>query len=221
MALSFEPVRAPADRLREAGLLASAAILVEFASSTKRGHEVDVRVFRAVNRGLGESSDLVFGGLTELGSITASAAAAAVLAASGRRRAALRGAGAAGSMWLLGQGLKKLYVRVRPYDRLPDLVRLLIGRPAGTSWPSSHPAVIGAFLTVAGEELGLSRAERAALTALAGAVAVSRVYLGVHYPSDVVAGMLLGRAVAQAWLAAGGTSSSSAAGRPSTAPTGR
>ena len=60
-----------------------------------------------------------------------------------------------------------------------------------------------AFLTVAGEELGLSAAERRALAALAVAVAASRVYLGVHYPSDVVAGLLLGRAVGLAWLAAG------------------
>ena len=38
-------------------------------------------------------------------------------------------------MWLVGQGLKRLYLRVRPYDALPDAVRLLIGRPSGTSWP--------------------------------------------------------------------------------------
>ena len=92
----------------------------------------------------------------------------------GRRRAALLGAGAAGSMWLVGQGMKKLYDRMRPYDRLPDVVRLLIGRPPGTSWPSSHPAVILAFLTVAGEELGLSRAERAAVGSIAGLVARGR-----------------------------------------------
>jgi membrane-associated phospholipid phosphatase len=201
MTTPAEPTRAPADRMREAGLLAGAALLVEFASSTRRGERVDLAVFRAVNGGSGPSADAFFGGLTELGSITGSVTAVAALAAGGRRRTALRGAGAAGSMWLLGQALKQLYLRKRPYDRLPETVRLLIGRPAGTSWPSSHPAVLLAFLTVAGEELGLSRAERAALTGLAGAVAVSRVYLGVHYPSDVVAGLLLGRAVGQAWLA--------------------
>jgi len=200
--------RSAADRLREAGLLSGAAMLVEFASSTDRGHRVDIAVFRKVNHGLGGTADAFFGGLTELGSITASAAGAAVLALGGRRRAALMGAGAAGSMWLLGQALKKLYLRVRPYDRIPDLVRLLIGRPPGTSWPSSHPAVLLAFLTVAGEELGLSRSERAGLTALNGLVAMSRTYLGVHYPSDVIAGMLFGRAVAQVWLAAGGTKAS-------------
>jgi undecaprenyl-diphosphatase len=202
--------RAPGDRLREAALLSSAAVLVEFASSSKRGERVDLALFRALNRGHGDRADAFFGGLTELGSITSPVVASAVIAAGGRRGTALRAVGAAGSTWLLGQGLKKLYLRARPYDRLPEVVRLLIGRPAGTSWPSSHPAVLVAFLTVAGEELGLSRIELAALNGLAGLVALSRVYLGVHYPSDIVAGLLLGRAVGQAWLAAGGTRSSDA-----------
>ena len=192
-----------ASALRRASVLASAAILVEAASSSRAGQRVDQRLFRMINRGHGPRADVVFDGLTELGSITASAAAGTVLAAAGHRRTALRAVGAAGTMWLVGQGLKRLYLRARPYDALPEIVRLLIGKPKGTSWPSSHPAVLLAFCTVAGEELGLSRTERRALLALAGIVAASRVYLGVHYPSDVVAGLLLGRAVADVWLAAG------------------
>ena len=188
-------------RIDRAAVLVAAALAVELTSSSKPGLKVDRRVFRAVNRGGGAVLDRFFAGITELGSITASAGAASVLAVGGRRRASARGLGAAGTMWLLGQGLKRLYLRVRPYDALPGVVRLLIGRPSGTSWPSAHPATIFAFLTVAGEELGLSRTERRALAGVAGLVAVSRVYLGVHYPSDVVAGLLIGRAVGLAWLA--------------------
>lgn len=185
-----------------AASLAAAALAIEALSSSRAGSRVDRRAFAAVNRGHGRAADAAFASVTELGSIAASAGAAGALAASGHRRAAVNGLGAAAATWALGQVLKKVYLRARPYDALPLTVRLLIGRPAGTSWPSSHPAVLLAFLTVAGEELALSRSQRAALTTLAGVVALSRVYLGVHYPSDVVAGLLLGRAAGLAWLAA-------------------
>jgi membrane-associated phospholipid phosphatase len=75
----------------------------------------------------------------------------------------------------------------------------MIAEPNGTSWPSSHPAVLTTFTRVAARELGLGAVSSAALTALDGAVAASRVYLGVHYPSDVGSGLLFGRAVARLW----------------------
>jgi membrane-associated phospholipid phosphatase len=187
-------------RLEWAAALSGLALMVELASSSRRGRDLDRRLFRALNAGRGGAADRFFGGVTELGSIAASTGAAAVLVATRRPRPAARALGAAATMWVLGQALKESYLRVRPFDALPDIVRLLIGKPAGTSWPSSHPAVLLAFLTVAGEELGLSPSRRAALTGIAGAVAASRVYLGVHYPSDVVAGLMLGRAVGMIWL---------------------
>ena len=185
--------------------LAAGAMAVEAMSSTHPGRRVDRCLFGAVNRGHGVAADAIMGALTELGAITASAGAAGVLAAAGRRGAAARGLGAATTTWVLGQALKRAYHRARPYEALPEVVRLLIARPSGTSWPSSHPAVLLALVTAAGHDLGLSPARRAALTALACAVAGSRVYLGVHYPSDVVAGLMLGGAVGLAWSAPGRT----------------
>jgi undecaprenyl-diphosphatase len=185
--------------LARAAALTGAAVAVGVWSSGGRGEDLDAEAFHALNRGRGLTADRLFGGVTELGSWWASAAAAAALAATGSRRAAVRGLTAASITWLAGQGLKRVFLRSRPYEADPEGVRLMIERPHAASWPSSHPAVLLTFLTVAAREAGLGRASRAALTGLCGLVGVSRTYVGVHYPSDVAGGLLLGRAVAEAW----------------------
>ena len=188
--------------------LAGAAVAAGVFVSGGFGRRADAEAFRALNLDSGPAADRLSTGITELGSIWASIGAAAVLAAGGRRRAAAKGLGAASVAWLAGQGLKRVFLRPRPHVSHGDGsdgvngqadVRLLIEPPHSTSWPSSHPAVLLAFVTVAGRELGLSRAARAGLTGLAAAVGVSRTHVGVHYPGDVVGGLLLGRAVADAW----------------------
>jgi undecaprenyl-diphosphatase len=181
--------------LRAAGL-AGAAIAVGVWTSSGRGREVDEDAFRALNRDRGPAADGVLHGVTELGSIWASAGAAAVLAVGGRRRAAARGIAAAGLTWLAGQGLKKVFGRPRPYTADPDGVRLMITPPRATSWPSSHPAVLLAFTSAAAGELGLGRLGRACLDATGLLVGASRSHVGVHYPADVVGGVLVGKAVA-------------------------
>jgi membrane-associated phospholipid phosphatase len=183
--------------VRVAGL-AGAALATGLLASTELGERVDLGLFRAVNRGRGPGADRFFRGITDLGSIWASIGAAGVLAAAGRRRAAATGLAAASAAWLAGQGLKRLFDRPRPYVANPDGVRLLAQPPRATSWPSSHPAVLLAFETVAGRDLELSRAARTALRGLAAAVGISRTYVGVHYPADVLGGLLLGQAVADA-----------------------
>lgn len=182
-----------------ATLAGGAALVGHIALRTPSGREVDEELRVAVNAGHGPAADRFFGGVTELGSLYAAGAAAGSLAVLGRSRVAASAAGAATATWLLGQGVKKLVDRPRPYDADADGTRTLIAEPMGTSWPSSHPAVLTAFTRVAGRELTLGRAARSGLTALDLSVAASRVYLGVHYPSDVVAGLLMGRAVARLW----------------------
>jgi membrane-associated phospholipid phosphatase len=178
--------------------LGGAALAVGALTSAGPGRDLDVEAFGAGNRDRGPAADRLFRGVTELGSIWASVGAASVLAAAGRRRAATRGLAAASLAWVAGQGLKSLFLRPRPYDAgLPGMT-LRTGPPNGTSWPSSHPAVLLAFVTVATRELGASRGVRTALDLLSGAVGVSRVYMGVHYPADVAGGLLLGKGVAAA-----------------------
>jgi membrane-associated phospholipid phosphatase len=84
----------------------------------------------------------------------------------------------------------KLVVR-RPRPRLRGLPPL-VGTPTQLSFPSAHAtsSFAGAY---AYRRLGLPAAP---LYALAAALAWSRVYLGVHYPSDVLAGSVLGTSIA-------------------------
>jgi membrane-associated phospholipid phosphatase len=186
---------------RRALLLGAGALLVAAATVRGRGRRLDDRLFGWANGRLHHPVlDEAFRAITELGSLWAAAGAAGAMAAGGRRREAADALGAATTMWLLGQGLKRAFRRLRPYEAdLPGPRRLLIGKPHGASWPSSHPATLLAFVSVAGRDLRLGAGARAALTGLAGAIGASRVALGVHYPADVVGGLLLGRAVGEAW----------------------
>jgi undecaprenyl-diphosphatase len=86
----------------------------------------------------------------------------------------------------------KLTVRRRRPDRaVPEGRRLK--QPGSSSFPSGHAASAAAFSGVIGREIPQLWLP---VNALAGTVALSRVYTGVHYPGDVLAGWLLGKSVA-------------------------
>ena len=117
------------------------------------------------------------------------AAGAALAAADAPRRRAWAACAALGPAAIgLNYGIKLLARRPRPVLKgLPPLG----GAPSGLSFPSAHATSSFAVATA------MARVDRRAAVALvpAAAVAAGRPYLGMHYPSDVAVGVLLGVAL--------------------------
>ncbi|MEV5509667.1 bifunctional phosphatase PAP2/diacylglycerol kinase family protein [Streptomyces orinoci] len=118
------------------------------------------------------------------------AGGAALLGGPRAGRAALRGvaslAVASATVNTLG---KRTVRRGRPVLDAVPVIRRLSRQPFTTSFPSGHAASAAAFATgVALERPGWGLA----LAPLAASVCFSRVYTGVHYPGDVLAGAALG-----------------------------
>lgn len=84
--------------------------------------------------------------------------------------------------------LKNLFARTRPYD-VNTMVQLLVPKLHDFSFPSGHTSA--SFTTVSALFLAKNKAWKPALV-LACLIAVSRLYLYVHYPTDVLGGILLG-----------------------------
>ncbi|AXK31973.1 phosphatase PAP2 family protein [Streptomyces armeniacus] len=118
------------------------------------------------------------------------AAGIAVAGTPKARRAAVRGvaslAVASGAVNTLG---KRAVRRARPLVDTVPVIRRLHRQPVTTSFPSGHAASAAAFATGVALE---SPRWGAAVAPVAAAVAFSRVYTGVHYPGDVLAGAAIG-----------------------------
>ena len=98
--------------------------------------------------------------------------------------------------WTVAEGGKYLFNRARPFISDTEIAPL-IKTPSSSSFPSGHSA------TAAAGAITLSAVYPSFAPALllSGAlVALSRIYLGVHYPFDVLAGLLIGTATAAAVL---------------------
>ena len=109
--------------------------------------------------------------------------------------------GVAGSVWAAGAALVALGIgqliggaigRARPYEAMNG-VHLLVDKTTDFSFPSDHATAAGAVavgLLLTNRRWGIIAA------ALAVVMAFTRVYVGAHYPADVLAGLALGGIVA-------------------------
>ncbi|HUE26361.1 MAG TPA: phosphatase PAP2 family protein [Solirubrobacteraceae bacterium] len=162
---------------------------------------IDLAVYSAIAETPTPSLDLALRRLSRAANYSRlSIASAAVLSVGcgprGREAAKLGLASVFITSAILNLGVKPVFRRRRP-DRAGQHVprSRRVRMPSSTAFPSGHSASAFAFATGVGQELP---AAGFPLRALATAVAYSRVHTGVHYPSDVIAGALVGSALAQA-----------------------
>lgn len=104
--------------------------------------------------------------------------------------------GAIALSWTLAEGTKYLFDRRRPFVHDTSIAPL-IKTPSSSSFPSGHSATAGAGAL----SLSVLYPALAALILPAGILTMlSRIYLGVHYPFDVMVGALIGVTTASAFL---------------------
>jgi undecaprenyl-diphosphatase len=107
----------------------------------------------------------------------------------------------AGSVWAaaaavialgIGQVIGGVIDRARPYEAMSGIL-VIVDKTTDFSFPSDHATAVGA---VAVGLLFTNRRWGTIATILAVLMAFARVYVGAHYPGDVLAGLVLGGAIA-------------------------
>lgn len=182
-------------------IVAAADTFTDIAAALKAHNpivqRVDAAIYEWFSRSRTPFRNALFVGITTSGSAVPMglAVAMAVILLTGRRRfrwAAYLGITAAGGV-LLNQLLKLHFARQRP-----DLMEAILGAD-GYSFPSGHAMggtiVLGALGYLAARSAPTWRVKSAVLAALATvdlAIGISRLYLGVHWTSDVLAGFAAG-----------------------------
>ena len=130
-----------------------------------------------------------FSKLGEHGALWLALSGAGAALDTGRRGDFLRAGRTVLASFAANQAIKLVVRRPRPQlDDLPLIVKTMSNR----SYPSAH-----ATTSAAGARALSPLLPPAPLYAVAAALALSRPYLGVHYPSDTLAGAILGAAVAE------------------------
>ncbi|HEX2945269.1 MAG TPA: phosphatase PAP2 family protein [Clostridia bacterium] len=97
------------------------------------------------------------------------------------------------SLWLVVEFLKVVICRTRPYIKLAD-ARIVGSRAGGHSFPSGHTSQIFFLAALISHYHQFNLSGWLILYGVALLVGVTRIYVGMHYPRDVMGGAALGTA---------------------------
>jgi membrane-associated phospholipid phosphatase len=201
--LTLFTIWAPGEQLRILGralvaqrsLILASLVLVLLGLSLlwARGQEIDNRAFLFFNlwgyrpRWL----DISVAAISQIGNGLAATGYALYLYFHLNRDLALQIALGTLTLSILVEGLKEVTNRARPF--LANAGTRVIGwREPGRSFPSGHTAQIFFMVTLLNHHFSFGAWAQIGLYALAVAIGFTRIYVGAHYPRDVLGGAVLG-----------------------------
>ena len=168
--------------------------LVTLSLIWSAGQRLDARVFPFFNmRGYPGWLDQWMWFATHLGNMLTAFIAAIILFSLNFRRLSIEIIFGTITLWLMVETIKLLTDRRRPFLAL-DKTRVIGWRARGVSFPSGHTSQIFFLMTLFIYYFQTGLIASALLYSIAAFVGFTRIYVGAHYPRDVIAGIVLGSA---------------------------
>ena len=137
--------------------------------------------------------DRIMLGFTQVGNGLTNLAIAVILFLASQRYLAYELILGTLTLWLVVELVKFLIHRSRPFIRLTQ-ARIVGYRARGRSFPSGHTSQVFFMATLMVQHFHASLWAAILLYAMALLVGITRMYVGAHYPRDVLAGAILGSA---------------------------
>ena len=95
------------------------------------------------------------------------------------------------TLWLLVELIKAIIQRARPFEKLLE-TRVVGARAIGRSFPSGHTSQAFLLITLLVQYYHVGAGLAVLMYSIAALVGITRMYVGAHYPRDVLAGAILG-----------------------------